>query len=112
MSGWSSGLRRQTQGIDPSLIEISGPRMRAWVRIPLLTKTFFTYFFSRNVGLILSKQLFQFIIMFMVYNFDEGIFSITLVKSNKSEFSRSIFLFGTAAESEKSLKHAILLLES
>ena len=24
--------------------EISGPRMRAWVRIPLLTKTFFRFF--------------------------------------------------------------------
>ena len=32
--------------------------------------------------------------------------------SNKSEFSRPIFLFGIAAKSEKSLKHAILLLES
>ena len=44
MSGWPSGLRRQTQGIDPSLNESSGPRMRAWVRIPLLTKTFFNSF--------------------------------------------------------------------
>ena len=41
MSGWPSGLRRQTQG-DPcfqieSANENSGPRMRAWVQIPLLT---------------------------------------------------------------------------
>ena len=28
--------------------EPSGPRMWAWVRIPLLTKTFFAPFFSRN----------------------------------------------------------------
>jgi hypothetical protein len=42
-SGWPSGLRRQTQGCSllPDREEISGPRMRAWVQIPLLTKTFF-----------------------------------------------------------------------
>ena len=50
MSGWPSGLRRQTQGIDPSLTEHSGPRMRAWVRIPLLTKLF-SYVYFRNVKL-------------------------------------------------------------
>ena len=44
MSGWPSGLRRQTQELYSSLtIERSGPRMRAWVRIPLLTKTFFSF---------------------------------------------------------------------
>ena len=44
MSGWPSGLRRQTQEQYSSLtIERSGPRMRAWVRIPLLTKTFFSF---------------------------------------------------------------------
>ena len=42
MSGWPSGLRRQTQGNFPSLEGHgrSGPRMRAWVRIPLLTNLF------------------------------------------------------------------------
>ncbi len=42
MSGWPSGLRRQTQGTPYSLIvrEHSGPRLRAWVQIPLLTKSF------------------------------------------------------------------------
>ena len=45
MSGWPSGLRRQTQGeyltlMIGSCIENSGPRMRAWVQIPLLTATF------------------------------------------------------------------------
>ena len=44
-SGWPSGLRRQTQGL-PSLLMTgiignSGPRMRAWVRIPLLTNKHF-----------------------------------------------------------------------
>ena len=38
MSGWPSGLRRQTQArASRSRAEISGPRMWAWVRIPLLT---------------------------------------------------------------------------
>ena len=46
LSGWPSGLRRQTQGtcLTPmirSCRENSGPRMRAWVQIPLLTATFF-----------------------------------------------------------------------
>lgn len=40
-SGWPSGLRRQTQGILPlparGGFERSGPRLRAWVQIPLLT---------------------------------------------------------------------------
>ena len=44
MSGWPSGLRRQTQGLPCSAIqschENSGPLMRAWVRIPHLTKLF------------------------------------------------------------------------
>ena len=45
LSGWPSGLRRQTQGtcLTPmirSCKENSGPRMRAWVQIPLLTATF------------------------------------------------------------------------
>ena len=43
-SGWPSGLRRQPQGTPSLLIaeayENSGPLMRAWVRIPLLTKYF------------------------------------------------------------------------
>ena len=39
LSGWPSGLRRQTQALASLLCigECSGPRMRAWVRIPLLT---------------------------------------------------------------------------
>ena len=42
MSGWPSGLRRQTQGqlaLFPGRerAEISGPLLRAWVRIPHLT---------------------------------------------------------------------------
>ena len=43
MSGWPSGLRRQTQEKDSSQhrSEHSGPRMWAWVRIPLLTKYLF-----------------------------------------------------------------------
>ena len=46
LSGWPSGLRRQTQGFNlalhsVSMVESSGPRMWAWVRIPLLTKYFF-----------------------------------------------------------------------
>ena len=45
LSGWPSGLRRQTQGtcltsMIRSCKENSGPRMRAWVQIPLLTATF------------------------------------------------------------------------
>ena len=56
MSGWPSGLRRQTQGIHPShRSEISGPRMRAWVRIPLLTKTFFSS--QQTLGRSLAGQL-------------------------------------------------------
>ena len=47
MSGWPSGLRRQTQGIPYLLIarvlENYGPLMRAWVRIPLLTKDFLLF---------------------------------------------------------------------
>ena len=48
MSGWPSGLRRQTQESDSSLhrSENSGPRMWAWVRIPLLTIPFFFLFAS------------------------------------------------------------------
>ena len=44
-SGWPSGLRRQTQELFSSLLwsEHSGPRMRAWVRIPLLTQTFYLH---------------------------------------------------------------------
>lgn len=46
MSEWPSGLRRQTQGSKPcfpvgSEYEISGPLMRAGVRIPFLTNLFF-----------------------------------------------------------------------
>ena len=44
-SGWPSGLRRQTQGIPflsiAGQLGNSGPLMRAWVRIPLLTKYLF-----------------------------------------------------------------------
>ena len=40
MSGWPSGLRRQTQESNSSEQEYSGPRMWAGVRIPLLTKIF------------------------------------------------------------------------
>ena len=48
-SGWPSGLRRQTQEIYSSLqrSEHSGPQMRAWVRIPLLTQTFSKVFQSQ-----------------------------------------------------------------
>ena len=50
LSGWPSGLRRQTQGtcLTPmigSCRENSGPRMRAWVQIPLLTATFWKIFY-------------------------------------------------------------------
>ena len=47
-SGWPNGLRRQTQGVPYPLIEgeHSGPRMRAWVQIPLLTK----FFLNKNVN--------------------------------------------------------------
>ena len=46
MSVWPSGLRRQTQGEKPCFLigsenEISGPLMRAGVRIPFLTTTIF-----------------------------------------------------------------------
>ena len=38
MSGWPSGLRRQTQDCPCiRMNENSGPRMWAWVQIPLLT---------------------------------------------------------------------------
>ena len=38
MSGWPSGLRRQTQELSCLRTkEHSGPRMWAWVQIPLLT---------------------------------------------------------------------------
>ena len=49
-SGWPSGLRRQTQEIYSSLesSEHSGPRMWAWVRIPLLTKPFTTFYTCLN----------------------------------------------------------------
>ena len=42
MSGWPSGLRRQTQEILHciSVNECSGLHLEAWVRIPLLTKIF------------------------------------------------------------------------
>ena len=43
MSGWPSGLRRQTQVLnlpEYRCTGCSGPRMWAWVRIPLLTKGF------------------------------------------------------------------------
>ena len=39
VSGWPSGLRRQTQAKLPHLGD-SGLRMEAWVRIPLLTHSF------------------------------------------------------------------------
>ena len=44
MSGWPSGLRRQTQEqscLSLGLTEYSGPRMWAWVQIPPLTAQFF-----------------------------------------------------------------------
>ena len=46
VSGWPSGLRRQTQGMPciVSMHKCSGPRMWAWVQIPLLTKFFFFSF--------------------------------------------------------------------
>ena len=37
-AGWPSGLRRQTQ--ENFSLEISGTRMCAWVRIPLLSEIF------------------------------------------------------------------------
>jgi hypothetical protein len=43
MSEWPSGLRRQTQGntlLPDKECEISGPRLRAGVRIPFLTRSF------------------------------------------------------------------------
>ena len=59
LSGWPSGLRRQTQGYIDSLLasvslKHSGPRMWAWVRIPPLTDFFpslvITAFFSFTPG--------------------------------------------------------------
>ena len=46
-SGWPSGLRRQTQGVTlrADSAEHSGPRLRAWVRIPLLTKYYLHFLF-------------------------------------------------------------------
>ena len=54
LSGWPSGLRRQTQGtcLTPmirSCKENSGPRMRAWVQIPLLTAIFLVSLFNIHV---------------------------------------------------------------
>ena len=51
MSGWPSGLRRQTQGIILALRYGVGSRefwssMRAWVRIPFLTNNFWHTFFG------------------------------------------------------------------
>ena len=46
MSGWPSGLRRQTQGYcltseyGVHMKENSGPQLRAWVQIPFLTTDF------------------------------------------------------------------------
>ena len=37
-AGWPSGLRRQTQ--ENFSLEVSGTRMCAWVRIPLLSEIF------------------------------------------------------------------------
>ena len=42
VSGWPSGLRRQTQASLPAL-GASGLRMEAWVRIPLLTRSRFSF---------------------------------------------------------------------
>ena len=47
LSGWPSGLRRQTQGqtlLAYCEFETSGPRMWAWVRIPPLTAILFFFF--------------------------------------------------------------------
>lgn len=57
MSGWPSGLRRQTQGYPCSPVgnnqENSGPRMRAWVQIPLLTKLFVRVkYFYDGIGIL------------------------------------------------------------
>ena len=54
LSGWPSGLRRQTQGtcLTPmirSCRENSGPRMRAWVQIPLLTAIFHKFLNRRSI---------------------------------------------------------------
>ena len=59
-SGWPSGLRRQTQEIYSSLqkSEHSGPRMRAWVRIPLLTKPFYTFSLQSKSKIIGRKNIF------------------------------------------------------
>ena len=47
LSGWPSGLRRQTQAEACLATGIgrSGPRMWAWVRIPLLTNLLFLFYF-------------------------------------------------------------------
>ena len=46
MSGWPSGLRRQTQELSCTCMsEHSGPRMWAWVQIPLLTTFVKIYLF-------------------------------------------------------------------
>ena len=58
-SGWPSGLRRQTQEINSSLLggEHSGPRMRAWVRIPLLTIILYPFSFILIFTAILNLLL-------------------------------------------------------
>ena len=65
LSGWPSGLRRQTQGLSAlyamCVIECSGPRMWAWVRIPLLTNFFFVliclyYIIIRKEGNVLFND--------------------------------------------------------
>ena len=62
-SGWPSGLRRQTQGLPYLLIarafEISGPLMRAWVRIPLLTKQIFFGLIHFKILLYQATKLFE-----------------------------------------------------
>ena len=62
LSGWPSGLRRQTQGLPCSPIESynenSGPLMRAWVRIPLLTELFATFpFLHYKDGVVKQLEL-------------------------------------------------------
>ena len=69
-SGWPSGLRRQTQEIYSSLesSEHSGPRMWAWVRIPLLMIFFFKITKNNNNFLIFVKRIYLFPIQMWYYN--------------------------------------------
>ena len=57
-AGWPSGLRRQTQ--ENFSLEISGTRICAWVRIPLLSKLFRHYEVSHELKTMQNQKQFCF----------------------------------------------------